>query len=643
MRSPSTTSPSSQHSQPRLELLGHFDDFITSDSSAESASDELEEFKPPPGERTRRVSQLNRVVRPRRLAALRNSVTSTFCQQQQLRRNSPRKKSLLPMGAASAHPELDEPKKSSTTGKTTAPKNASNTTTPKRSTAGVVRKSSSIGSSSSSQDSSSLLIGVNVPTLNVPVSMLKRGEHFSTAQRKRGQLRGVGRLFSLQMATTCCLFNDCSDASRPSAIARSSTGSRRVGRARRSRGGSYTTTSKVLEQSEISAVDGDGAGMEKGRVERGQHQRPKRGGRRGGGRGGPRGERQQRIAGSALILDQSNYDRSKGQVHKQYSSSSAESSSEEEDNARVGRSDKKLPLTSAEEEVELSSSSSSTTTDEEEEEEKVERPRGNLLGMVSPPHVPLVQQRQQIPYYSPPLVASTPLFQSRRKKNPNSKFVMLTGTNHQHPSGPLSPDFDYTNPYETSPNSNEFIDPYQRKMRDALITYRFLGYLRPLWGPFMLRNLHYMRCMRPPRENFNCHNAQLVFSDNAGGGIEPIMPSKFSSDGPSALLQHSSSNGQHHQPQQQMELSRTSSRISNKFPATIRPSFIRNNLFFGQKKAIVHCFHVSECNGRLSPMKLIPSATFEMKVNERIRNISIDLPDGMHLGVLDGDKAKLVE
>uniref|UniRef100_A0A914H0G6 Uncharacterized protein n=1 Tax=Globodera rostochiensis TaxID=31243 RepID=A0A914H0G6_GLORO len=639
MRSPPTTSPSSQHNHPRLELLGDFDDFITSDSSAESASDDLEEFKPPPGERTRRVSQLNRVVRPRRLAGLRNAVTSTFCQQQQLRRNSPRKKSLLPMGAASAHPELDEPKKSSTTGQTTAAKNASNTTTSKRSTAGIVRKSSSIGSSSSSQDSSSLLIGAaNGPILNVPVSMLKRGEHFSTSQR-RGQLRGVGRLLSLQMATTCCVFNDCSDTPRQSAIARSSTGSRRVGRARRSRGDSYTTTPK-----EISAADGDGAA--KGRVERGQHQGPKRGGRRGGGRGGPRGERQQRIAGSALILDQSNHDRSEEQVHEQYSSSSAESSSEEEDNARVGRRFKTLPETSAKEEAELSSSSSSTTTDEEEgEEEKPERPRGNSLGMVSPPLVPLVQQRQQIPYYSPPLVASTPLFQSRRKKNPNSKFVMLTATNHQHPSGVLSPHFDYTNPFETSPNSNEFIDPYQRKMRDALITYRFLGYLRPLWGPFMLRNLHYMRCLRPPRENFNCHNAQLVFSDNAGGGggIEPIMPSKFSSDGPSALLQHSSANGQHHQPQQLMDLSRTSSRISNKFPATIRPSFIRNNLFFGQKKAIVHCFHVSECNGRLSPMKLIPSATFEMKVNERIRNISIDLPDGMHLGVLDGDKAKLVE
>lgn len=76
-------------------------------------------------------------------------------------------------------------------------------------------------------------------------------------------------------------------------------------------------------------------------------------------------------------------------------------------------------------------------------------------------------------------------------------------------------------------------------------------------------------------------------------------------------------------------------------PSTIKFNFIRNNLCFGDRSAIVQCFSTSEIDYEYGIFKRIPSATFNMKVNEKLFHISIDLPETFRNAFLATSKARL--
>lgn len=48
---------------------------------------------------------------------------------------------------------------------------------------------------------------------------------------------------------------------------------------------------------------------------------------------------------------------------------------------------------------------------------------------------------------------------------------------------------------------------------------------------------------------------------------------------------------------------------------------------FGDRSAIVQCYSVTEINHKFGSFERIPSARFNMKVNEKLFHISIDLPE----------------
>ncbi|KAI1716367.1 hypothetical protein DdX_07414 [Ditylenchus destructor] len=170
---------------------------------------------------------------------------------------------------------------------------------------------------------------------------------------------------------------------------------------------------------------------------------------------------------------------------------------------------------------------------------------------------------------------------------------------------------DYSNPFDSIANPTL----YQQKMRGRRSVYR----------PFLLRNLSYM-------------NGKLC---DKSVGRAPINSPDFSTF---------NSNGDHHmdiinhtspdspecpeiKPLNGHKLQRKPDpRVVSRMPATIKFNFIRNNLCFGDRSAIVQCFHASEVNFVHSPMERIPSATFDMKVNEKLEAVSIDLPEQFGIG-----------
>ncbi|KAL3104293.1 hypothetical protein niasHS_000002 [Heterodera schachtii] len=623
---PSSSSPSSSQHHPGLETLDNSNDFISTDSSAETVSDELDEFKPPSGERKRPVP--NGMERPRRLVGIRRSVDTT--QQFQLRK-SPRKKSLLPKSTATTQNEFLNGRKHSpvieerTTGRATS--NCNTTTTAKRTARRRARdeSNSSIGSSSSALSSLSSAIGLAEAGDDPPGASSGRRGLFSSVRRGRraGHPRGGGgRLSSLQTTASADKINDDNDASalRLSTTGRATTiGSRRRGRggggmARRSRGGPVTLATVAMRNDVPSETDNEQMEGKGGRAVR--RQQRSRGGRRGGG------GRQRRVGGHVGRGSS----RTTQEGHNQTMDSSGKSSvSEKEDNERGDSPSRQLNPPSTADELSLCSSPSSSSAISSDDE--TEWPRGNSLSMLSPP-VPLSQQRHQMPSHLPQF--SAPLSRRRRKKK--SYWTEL----QRRPLKPLAGEFDCSNPYETGPT--EDMDPYQRKMQEAFILYRFLGDFSPVLRSFMHRNLYYIS-KQPPRENFHFPNPQNVFADDG-----EFVHAK-SSDGHS--VRPNTSNPPHfrHHPSALCRLPpmgltrRANSRISNKIPTTIRPSFICNHFFFGQRMATVQCFLVYECNGRLSSMRNI-AATFKMKVGEWIGNIRIDLPDETHN--LSGDRAKSV-
>lgn len=75
-------------------------------------------------------------------------------------------------------------------------------------------------------------------------------------------------------------------------------------------------------------------------------------------------------------------------------------------------------------------------------------------------------------------------------------------------------------------------------------------------------------------------------------------------------------------------------------PSTVKFNFIRNNLCFGDRSAIVQCFFASEVDYEYGVFKKIPSATFNMKVNEKLFHVSIDLPESFNNGFSTTSKAR---
>nr|CAD2205071.1 unnamed protein product [Meloidogyne enterolobii] len=171
---------------------------------------------------------------------------------------------------------------------------------------------------------------------------------------------------------------------------------------------------------------------------------------------------------------------------------------------------------------------------------------------------------------------------------------------------------DYSNPFDEDGNDDEQQNlnrsKYKRRMRDLVDLYRFLnrpdnyGFCRrPVYRPFLLRNLFYMRKQQP------CD----LFIDNER-----------------SLMENSYEKHQLHL--------RTGSRASDKIPTTVKFTLIRNYNCFGHKTALVQCYHVTELNNKFSQLKRIPSANFEKAVNEKISSyIDIDMLEECQGGVLE--------
>ena len=173
----------------------------------------------------------------------------------------------------------------------------------------------------------------------------------------------------------------------------------------------------------------------------------------------------------------------------------------------------------------------------------------------------------------------------------------------------------YSNPFDESALTNrtaEYETPpemgrYQRKMRDLLELERYLGRpdcrgfcRRPHHRPFLMRNLFYIQNQQRPRQRISTD--QSMGSSRCGRKHSMLGMDKSDRERSSSCSS------------------------TDKMPATIKFKLIRNNNCFGNKSAIIQCFHASETNGRLSQLKRIPSATFEKPINEKINTfIDIDM------------------
>ncbi|KAI1724400.1 VEFS-Box of polycomb protein [Ditylenchus destructor] len=187
---------------------------------------------------------------------------------------------------------------------------------------------------------------------------------------------------------------------------------------------------------------------------------------------------------------------------------------------------------------------------------------------------------------------------------------------------------DYSNPFDSIPNPTL----YQQKMRDAIDLNRYLwltdnlGFCRrSVYRPFLLRNLSYMNgklCDKPIDRSPIISDEFSTFHSNGDHHMDAINhTSPESPESPEI------------KPLNGYKLQRKPDpRVVSRMPATIKFNFIRNNLCFGDRSAIVQCFHASEVNFVHSPMERIPSATFDMKVNEKLEAVSIDLPEEFGIG-----------
>uniref|UniRef100_A0A1I8BH60 Sushi domain-containing protein n=1 Tax=Meloidogyne hapla TaxID=6305 RepID=A0A1I8BH60_MELHA len=170
---------------------------------------------------------------------------------------------------------------------------------------------------------------------------------------------------------------------------------------------------------------------------------------------------------------------------------------------------------------------------------------------------------------------------------------------------------DYSNPFDEEGFDEEkrHLNINKLRMRDLIDLYRFLncpdiyGFCRrPVYRPFLIRNLFYMRKQQP------CD----LFID----AERSVMENSYEK----VILKQL----------------RTGSRASDKIPTTVKFTLIRNYNCFGHKTAIVQCYHVTELNGRFSQLKRIPSANFEKAVNERISSyIDIDMLEECQISALE--------
>uniref|UniRef100_A0A915DGA3 C2H2-type domain-containing protein n=1 Tax=Ditylenchus dipsaci TaxID=166011 RepID=A0A915DGA3_9BILA len=181
---------------------------------------------------------------------------------------------------------------------------------------------------------------------------------------------------------------------------------------------------------------------------------------------------------------------------------------------------------------------------------------------------------------------------------------------------------DYSNPFEGLPSPTF----YQQKMCDAIDLNRYLwladnlGFSkRSVYRPFLIRNLCYMK--RAVNCNFNddlCKGANGVVDSTNPTNPTDNFTAEYAQDIKPMVLVKSDL-----------------PKVVNRMPSSIKFNFIRNNLCFGDRSAIVQCFHASEINCALGALKRIPSSTFDMKVNEKLNHISIDLPEDFGAGFMN--------
>ncbi|KAH7720531.1 polycomb protein suz12 [Aphelenchoides avenae] len=233
--------------------------------------------------------------------------------------------------------------------------------------------------------------------------------------------------------------------------------------------------------------------------------------------------------------------------------------------------------------------------------------------------------------------------------------------------GQLLPDVepsvgDITNPFDVDEP-----DAYQTKMRDTIDLYRFLelpdfgGFSRlPIYRPFLNRTLWYMRrqaykadVVANQHQSPTSTERRIHIRKWKKHGMRTPPPAICTLQVPKRRPDLNSSFSTNSTRSRSSVKSRSSIRSPNarllspsdrrlkphrrshiRVPPTIDFHFLRNKLALGGKPAVIECFLTSDTDGFFSPLKRIPSATFNMDVNVAYNHLEIDMPDDFCVDLL---------